>query len=258
MLTSLCRCIVRSRAGRYWLSKLSNNPGFDPLYDIMANRVAVGLRRLHALGYAPALVVDIGSYRGEWTSMALPIFPDARFVMMEAQPDKAAALSAIQAKAPGRISFRIGLLGAESRAEVKFFVAETGSSVYSENTGFSREEIVLPMHTLDEALSGQDGEGGVFLKLDVQGAELDVLDGASATLKRTDVILLEVALCEYNAGAPRLADITERLRNLGFLSFDILDLRRVGPVLAQIDMVFVRPESVLARRASEVIAEYGR
>ncbi|MBV1799991.1 FkbM family methyltransferase [Siccirubricoccus sp. G192] len=258
MLKFLSRQIVATRAGRYWLSKLSNNLDFDPLYDIMANRVPVGLRRLRQLGFAPDLVVDAGAYRGEWTTMALPVFPEARFVMLEAQPDKAAALEAVQAAAPGRVSFQIGLLGAERREKVPFFVAETGSSVYVETTAFARSEISLPMQTLDEALAAERAARSVFLKLDVQGAELDVLAGAAATLERTEAVLLEASLAEYNAGAPRLADVTEQLRKLGFLPFDILDLRRIGPVLAQIDMVFVRPESALARRAAEVIAGYGR
>jgi FkbM family methyltransferase len=258
MLKFLSRQIVATRAGRYWLSKLSNNLDFDPLYDIMANRVLAGLRRLRQLGFAPELVVDAGAYRGEWTTMALPVFPEARFVMLEAQPDKAAALEAVQAAAPGRVSFLIGLLGAEHREKVPFFVAETGSSVYVETTAFARSEISLPMQTLDEALAAERAARSVFLKLDVQGAELDVLAGAAATLERTEAVLLEASLAEYNAGAPRLADVTEQLRKLGFLPFDILDLRRIGPVLAQIDMVFVRPESALARRAAEVIAGYGR
>jgi hypothetical protein len=54
----------------------------------MAYRVPASLRLLAAAGFAPEIVLDIGVHSGEWTRMALPLFPHARFVMIEALPDK--------------------------------------------------------------------------------------------------------------------------------------------------------------------------
>ena len=42
------------------------------------------LSRLKAQGFAPATVYDIGAYRGGWTRLASQVFPDAAFVLFEA------------------------------------------------------------------------------------------------------------------------------------------------------------------------------
>ena len=60
-----------------------------------------------------------------------------------------------------------------------------------------------------------------MLKLDVQGAELDVLRGAARTLCGIEVIIIELSLLEYNKGAPLIGDVMARLADLGFNLFDM-------------------------------------
>ncbi len=52
------------------------------------------LARLRSLGFAPAVVYDIGAYRGGWTRLAAEVFPRARFVLFEANRDHAGELAA--------------------------------------------------------------------------------------------------------------------------------------------------------------------
>jgi FkbM family methyltransferase len=258
MLRLISTAIAGSRAGRYWLSKLSNHEACEQLSNIVANRVEAGLRRLRQSGFSPDVIVDVGAHRGEWTKMAMPLFPTSRFVMVEPQVDKEPELARLQAMAHSRIGYVMSLVGSGPKESTEFFLADTGSSIYYENTSFPRHRISLPMTTLDAVLERQGAEGKCFLKLDVQGAELDVLAGAQRTLERTDVILTEASLVEYNLGAPRIADVVARLRELDFLLFDIWDLRRIGPILAQTDFLFVRRGSTLELQADEVIRAYGR
>jgi len=174
--------------------------------------------------------------------------------MVEAQPDKEPRLRQISG---GRVSHHICLLGASEQPEVSFFLSETGSSTYAETTAFKPAgKVTLPMRTLDGLMAGEAGP--IFLKLDVQGAELDVLAGAQRVLQQVDAVLLEASIVEYNAGAPRIADVVGYLAEHGFLVFDIADYRRIGPVLAQVDLIFVKAGSAVAMKAQEHIANYGR
>jgi FkbM family methyltransferase len=223
----------------------------------MTNQMDAGLARLQRSGFSPAIVVDIGAHSGSWTRMALRYFPQAHFVMVEAQSAREPDLRNLQEIAPSRISYVVSLLGKEAKESSEFFLADTGSSLYVENTSFARQRVYLPMRTLNAVLQQHHAEGKIFLKLDVQGAELDVLAGASATLARTEAILLEVSIVQYNLGAPRHAEIVARLRQLDFQLFDVWDLRRIGPVLAQTDLIFVRRGSPLQLQAEEVIRSYG-
>src|SRR2546422_465251 len=100
-------------------------------------------------------------------------------------------------------------------------------------------------------MDGKSLPGRFFLKLDVQGYELEVLRGAERTLTATDVVLMEVSLLQYNAGAPLFAEVTAFMKAIGFVVYDICgQLRRAADeALFQADLLFVREDSTL--RASK-------
>jgi Methyltransferase FkbM domain len=90
------------------------------------------------------------------------------------------------------------------------------------------------------------------IKLDVQGAELDVLAGASASLAQTALVQLETLLFPFYEGAPELAQIVAFMQDAGFVVYDAVDLgyRPVDGALAQLDLLFV-PESSELRKQRE-------
>lgn len=67
--------------------------------------------------------------------------------------------------------------------------------------------------------------GADYLKLDVQGAELMVLDGAPETLRSVLVVHIEAEFAPLYKDQPLFADIDMRMRSLGFVFHE---LRFVG------------------------------
>jgi FkbM family methyltransferase len=76
-----------------------------------------------------------------------------------------------------------------------------------------------------------------FLKLNVQGAELEILRGAESLLPRVTGIMVEVSFVESYAGRPMFSDIDGFLRRQGFSFFDLIGHHAIGrassPVTAQ-------------------------
>jgi hypothetical protein len=81
-----------------------------------------------------------------------------------------------------------------------------------------------------------------LIKVDVQGAELDVLSGGAETLKETECVVLETSLFEFFRGAPLVAEGMEFMKRNGFLIHDIwaLQYRPHDSALIMLDIAFVK------------------
>jgi len=135
-------------------------------------------------------------------------------------------------------------MGSTIAESVHFYKMETGSSIYSEQTNAKREVLSLGMKTLDSMTPQLNSQDNVFLKLDVQGAEIDVLDGATNILDNTNFILLEASVLNYNKDAPLVGDIFKFLREKGFILFDICEQKRTQEnLLMQVDLLFTKKKS---------------
>lgn len=189
--------------------------------------------RILARSFRPAGIIDIGANVGDWSRSASRIFA-CPIHMIEAQP-----MLEPELRATG-FPYTITLLGPEYRAAVPFHLSRTGSSVLEENTSFEKERVTLPMQRLDD-IGLNPHQAPLLIKLDVQGFELQVLDGAPETLKRTEVILSEVSLLPYNKGAPLMHEVIAYLAERDFLPFDVCGgwRRETDNALAQTDMIFV-------------------
>jgi hypothetical protein len=81
-----------------------------------------------------------------------------------------------------------------------------------------------------------------LLKLDVQGAELEVVRGLGCHLSNVDVILMEMSLVQYNKAAPLVDVVLSEASRVGFVLYNIVEEHRfLGARLFQIDGILVRP-----------------
>lgn len=62
----------------------------------------------------------------------------------------------------------------------------------------------------------------ILLKIDVQGFELKVLEGASETLKRTNVIVIETSFDDLYEGAPTPSELINYLYTKNFIIFQVI------------------------------------
>ncbi|CAO3363307.1 hypothetical protein [Azospirillum melinis] len=88
---------------------------------------------------------------------------------------------------------------------------------------FVVEETANPVTTTLDAFWTEASPGDLdFIKLDVQGAELDILEGGTVALGRTSGLLVEVEFIALYEGQPLFADVDRFLRRQGFHFFSFL------------------------------------
>jgi FkbM family methyltransferase len=206
------------------------------------------LVNLRTCGFVPLFTVDIGAYIGEWTEQFLEVYPGTKVLMMEAQKSKKPFLDKITEKY-SHVSHSIGLLGAINGKVVTFYENETASHVgsASENETGLRSEYLT--QTLDTFIENNVYPLPDFLKLDVQGYELEVLKGAKKCLENCEVCLLEVTFLDLHPGDPLFLEVFNFMDEKGFQTYDISHLMRrpFDQALYQADIFFVRKTSQLLK-----------
>ena len=119
-------------------------------------------------------------------------------------------------------------------------VAETWREIDYETGTISRRRVdVIP---LDDYVREQGIESVYLLKIDVQGFELQVLEGAVETLKKTDYVFVEAAIRPLYEGAPRFTHVHQFLDAHGFHLIAMRAWHRGNLTLVETDMLFRRDE----------------
>ncbi len=77
-----------------------------------------------------------------------------------------------------------------------------------------------------------------LIKIDVQGSELEVIEGGKEIIKNANFLMIELSLQNYNKGAPKYLEIINKLIEYNFELIDIFDLNYRNDVLIQFDGIF--------------------
>ena len=200
------------------------------------------LRQLASLGFAPATIFDVGVLYG--TPELYEEFPESSILLIEPLAEFEARLQEIC----GRYKAQYVLAAAGAVPGTATLNVHTdrldGSSLLKEVEGAAVDGTPrqVRMVTIDEMAAEKSLKGPYLIKLDVQGAELQVLAGAERALKETEAIILEVTFFGTLIGGHQVYDVVSRMKELGFVAYDVFGFlyRPLDNALAQADMVFVR------------------
>jgi FkbM family methyltransferase len=174
------------------------------------------------LKVAPRVIYDIGACVLHWTNCAKRVWADAEYIAFEAMT----AGEFLYQEAG--MTYNIGLLSDQDGREIGFYENTEnpgGNSYYRENSELNPaadqlypESIrrMLTACTLDSIVSQRGFPPPDLIKMDVQGAELDVLRGATETLKSVHHVILELQVVEYNKGAPLALPVIAYMHQQGF------------------------------------------
>lgn len=204
------------------------------------------LGRLKLSGFSPCRTIDIGAYSGEWTSKLLELFPDAQVLMIEPQEIRRRELEALCSSHP-RVELANVLLGSKETDSVPFYESDTASSVLQDANHNNQACKMLPMTTLDLLIGKRKFPPPDFIKLDVQGYEIEVLEGAAHALKSAQIVLMEVNLIPIYKDAPLAHEAFRYMADRGFRLHDVGTFfrRPYDDALWQMDVFFVRSSSPL-------------
>ena len=210
------------------------------------------LQQVKSTGFAPATVIDVGAAMGSFTSTCHKYFPEAQYLLIEPLKEYLPALTKVVQTIP-RASYDMKAASAsESPVVLNVHDDFVGSSLYrevEEGTGVNGVPREVPAVSLDRLVGQRQAQPPYMIKVDVQGAELDVLSGAEMTLRRAELVVLEVSLFQFFQGAPLFCDVVGHMKSHGFVPYDLagLQYRPIDGALSQVDVVFVKEQGLFRR-----------
>ena len=182
-------------------------------------------------------IYDIGAHKGFWSQEHSRILVTPKFHMFEANPD-------LKDPQNGHTWHSVPL---SRTTENRSFYARngTGDSFYREQSIYYNEAIqpiTLQTQTLDFYTKSNDIPAPDVIKIDTQGSELDILEGAVRSLVSCKVLLIEAPVLSYNKGAPRFDDYIDKVIAIGFVPIGVEEIHVIDGTLIQIDLVCVKKE----------------
>ena len=201
------------------------------------------LQNLRRSGFSCSGAIDVGAYHGEW-SKALRFTFDVPVVLVEPELQCEPFLETYINTCSNGTWLEGCALGKEA-GNVEFLLQETNSQVLNPGSGTLACKTRVEMRTLKDLLSRYT-EDFNLLKVDVQGFELDVLEGAFEVLDQFEVIILEVSIISIGK-VPTFYEVMQYMHAKGYRLYDFLPMyyRPLDNALWQGDAIFVRNDSSL-------------
>jgi len=171
--------------------------------------------------FEPRSILDIGANTGQFYNESKSIFPNVYYYLIEGNENCEIVLSTLN------VDYSISLLS-DCEKEVNFYIRKheprcTGNSIYRENTSFYDDDQIIVEKKYTKTLTSLIGDKQFdLIKIDVQGSEIDIINGGIEIFKKSKGVLMEVSLIEYNQNAPTKNFVYEYMKNLGFEPVEVI------------------------------------
>jgi FkbM family methyltransferase len=190
-------------------------------YSISSHRILMGIAA-HCRDLRT--IIDVGANQGQFALASTKRFPNAKVISFEPLPELYEQYKANLGKLH-RVKIHNIALG--SKVGIIDFYRNDHSHASSALPISDEQKNALPetaittkihvaVNRLDEVLSESELSGSTLLKLDVQGYERNVLEGATQLLPRIDYLVFEASFTPMYIGEPLFDEMHSFLKDIGF------------------------------------------
>lgn len=200
----------------------------------------------------PAVVLDVGANRGEWTGAALELMPTAHVHAFEPIPEVSRDLRRDYSDHP-RVTLNEVALTASGASMLTMWSSGRGDRMSSAvpSAWTDVHALSVTSDSGDHYLEAQGIDHVDLLKVDVEGHEMSVLTGVELSLARSRIDVVQFEFTLWAAVARTwLADYYELFEPQGFAVGKLMPRRVTWKAYAPEDERFFRCNYVAVRRGT--------
>jgi FkbM family methyltransferase len=194
---------------------------FKPGASLASEKILLSVKN-----YIPSLntIIDVGANSGQFAIASSKIFNNVQIYSFEALPSLYPVLKKNTNEIKNLEIFNFAL-GSE-KGDIEFFqndyslassaleIHKNQTELFPSTSGVTK--IKIKCDTLDNVSPSMKLTSPVLLKLDVQGFEKKVLEGAVETLKKVDYLLFETSFMPMYNNEPLFNEMNSYVNGLGF------------------------------------------
>ncbi len=201
-------------------------------------------------GFQPRHIIDVGANKGKWSRKAHKIFPDCQFTLVEPQIEMKPFLDKFCQQASGSQWINAGV--GDQRGELPFTVVpDTVSSSFTPSSddaaarGYERRNV--PIVTLDHLVTNVIHTVPDLVKIDAEGFECKIMQGARELIGKTEVFLLELALIDPPPGWSSFSEIVTAMEDYGYAPYEFTTFGKMrGDTASRLcEIAFARRHGIL-------------
>ena len=207
--------------------------------------IEASLKLLKINSFKPDSIFDVGAYQGDFAKLTQKIWSQSKVFCFEALSKKVILLEQLSKSNPN-IKVIEGLIGNRNLDNVTFNESETASSVLDEHISLDFTRSAKKMRTVDSCIAEFHLPYPDLLKIDTQGFEYEVLEGAKETLPHIQIILAELNFIDIHKNVRLASDVIRLLDDYNFVMYDITEIHRrpSDKAIWQTDFIFVKKDSI--------------
>lgn len=203
---------------------------------------------LKRANFYPKFVVDIGANTGTWTKELIYHFPEANVLMIEPQERLKKHFEPLLNDKITYLSVGVG----NKNDILKFTIHDRDDScsfVFTEEEAKSLgyEQIEVPIRTLNSIIKENSYPIPDIIKIDAEGLDIEVIEGASDFYNKTELFLVEASVTN-NTYKNTVSEVIKLMDKVGYMMYEITDLNRPfpeTPILWLIEIAFVKKDGYL-------------
>ena len=201
------------------------------------------------MGFIPNHIIDVGANHGTWTREVLKYFPDSYYTLIEPQNWLKPSFQDLLDSNERIKYFDVG--AGKKEGSFKFTIVDRDDSCsyrFSEEDAIKMgyKQLEIPVVTVNNLVSKNNLEIPDIIKIDAEGLDIEVLEGASDFFGKTEIFIVEagVFMKEFDNSFIKMINYMDEM---GYNLFEITDMNRpFSPkVLWLVELVFVKKDGVI-------------
>lgn len=203
---------------------------------------------LKSIDFTPNLIIDVGANHGTWVRLWKQAFPKSHFILIEPQKWLEPSFKDMLDSRTIYLPIGVGKTNGSFMFTINSDRDDSSTFLLSSEEALSRgyKQIELPIQTLNSVVENYENMIPDIVKIDAEGLDIEVLEGASNLFGKTEIFLVEASI-NSTFDNTDITKVIAYMDSKGYRTFDITDINRPfsNNVLWLVEIAFIKRGGII-------------